>query len=365
LNKSSEFENIPPDLMWGDKAVREIIRDFFVQSPLDENKGRIYGEANAITKDGCLALARKGVLVWNAWRKAFPVCDIDGNNFVDFSCHDFSSEQTIFTDFEFGDHANFSHAVFAPGSLFNRSKFGRLCRFIGTRWDHSCTFNNASFGEYAYFQGAQFGFNTTFNETEFSNFTDFFGTQFGENIEFLGAKFYGYINFSASDWDQIKVIAKWNEDQYKKAEKFSQTQRSAPDRFLSIKFNGSKFLAKSDGKKSDIDFSGRKFVGKLDFTSYYEEPVTFNSVPKFYGCEYLQNIQFEDGSFPKATGNKDAEDAYRILKHAFSEQHAVREEQRFFRLEMAEECKSHLVRLKQLLKSFYQNLVIPPQIKNS
>lgn len=63
-------------------------------------------------------------------------------------------------------------------------------------------------------------------------------------------------------------------------------------------------------------------------------------VPKFFECKLHQNSSFAGAIFPPAQGTEDAARAYRVLKQAFSAQQATREEQRFFKLEMAEEVKA-------------------------
>lgn len=319
MNKSSGFENIPLDLVWGDKAVREVIRDFFDESPLDENRKRIYGEADNITKAGCLALARKGVLVWNTWRKEFPFCGITLNNFVDFSDHEFSFiDPNYFGNFEFGDHADFSRAVFPSGCSFTGAKFGRSCKFVGTRWGDGCDFASAIFGEYADFRGAQFGINTSFYKTEFNDFTQFVGSQFGGNTNFLCAKFNGYVNFSASNWARVKQLTSWTDTQFTEAQKFSSARGIASDNFGQIDFRGAQFLGgpASNGETS-VDFSNRKFQGKTDFSSCDGVHTKFCSVPKFLGCEFCQDTKFEDADFPHATGNEKAIIAYQTLKNLF------------------------------------------------
>ncbi|MDC7703833.1 hypothetical protein [Vogesella indigofera] len=61
-------------------------------------------------------------------------------------------------------------------------------------------------------------------------------------------------------------------------------------------------------------------------------------VPEFHGCELHQDTTFDGAKFPPASGNDEAARAYRTLKLAFNKQLALREEQRFFKLEMEEEA---------------------------
>jgi uncharacterized protein YjbI with pentapeptide repeats len=260
---------------------------------------------------------------------------------VDFSDHDFSSTgPNYFENFEFGDHADFSRAVFPSGSSFTGAKFGRSCKFVGTRWGDSSTFCKAVFGENAHFDGAQFGGATLFDEAEFINDTYFIGAQFGGATQFLCAKFHGYVNFSALDWDRVKQLTGWTDTQFLEAKNFSSGRGIAPDNFDQIDFRGAQFLGvPASNGESSVDFSNRIFLGKTEFTLCDDKPIKFYSVPKFHGCKIHQDTNFtlENKDFPEATGNDKTARAYRTLKLAFSEHHAIREEQFFFRLEMEEE----------------------------
>lgn len=60
----------------------------------------------------------------------------------------------------------------------------------------------------------------------------------------------------------------------------------------------------------------------------------------FHNCKLHQDTSFDKAIFPEPSGSNEAARAYRTLKLAFSQQQATREEQRFFRLEMAEEAAS-------------------------
>jgi len=69
------------------------------------------------------------------------------------------------------------------------------------------------------------------------------------------------------------------------------------------------------------------------------QPAFFEYPPAFYNSTLHQDTSFRDAIFPnKPHGNEMCARAYRTLKLAFAQQHAVREEQRFFKLEMAEEA---------------------------
>lgn len=74
--------------------------------------------------------------------------------------------------------------------------------------------------------------------------------------------------------------------------------------------------------------------------------------PKFHGCELHQDTSFEGAEFPKPTGSEEAARAFRTLKLAFSKQQAIREEQRFFKLEMEEETLRETGLKRQLFVTY-------------
>ncbi len=132
-----------------------------------------------------------------------------------------------------------------------------------------------------------------------------------------------------------------------------------------------------------MNFSGRTFFGETSFGRLIQEistfeyldgqrkpspkklpkghPVTFNKAPLFHNCKLHQNTTFDGSIFPEPssdpTENDIAARAYRTLKLAFSQHQAVREEHRFFRLEMAEEAARAPGRLKWmfLLYSYFSD----------
>ncbi len=334
-------------------AVRETIREIFTNWP--EN-----GEPDNISKAGCLALARSGYQVWNAWRNVFPTNSNLVPNIADFSKYDFSADLINFSEFDFGDNANFSLAKFPKNQSFTNARLGVNCLLLATSWGDSCSFDKATFGKGTHFHGAQFGINCSFFAAKFGEDIQFFGAYFGAGITFQKAQFAGYINFSASNWEQMKILIEWTDEQFEAIKKSAARLNVAPDVFQAIDFKGAQFLGQpasnSDGQ---VDFSGRKFLGKTDFSSLdHESPVRFCSVPKFHGCEFHQDTSFDRAVFPDPTGNEKAARAYRTLKLAFSEQQALRQEQRFFRLEMEEERIGHWLNFWRALKSFKPAIAI-------
>lgn len=137
-----------------------------------------------------------------------------------------------------------------------------------------------------------------------------------------------------------------------------------PMAFGSINFGGAKFMG-------GADFSGRRFTGRTNFGLSLKysasqnsrdehgdvskvtgedgqvvqvkipasQPTFFEFPPLFHNSTLHQDTSFRDAIFPdKPRGNEMFARAYRTLKQSFAQQHAVREEQRFFKLEMAEEA---------------------------
>ena len=86
--------------------------------------------------------------------------------------------------------------------------------------------------------------------------------------------------------------------------------------------------------QDNVNFAEFLFGDDADF-----EGVHFEIPPAFHNSTLHQDTTFQGAIFPKkAHGNEMCARAYRTLKLAFAQQHAVREEQRFFKLEMAEEA---------------------------
>ena len=152
-----------------------------------------------------------------------------------------------------------------------------------------------------------------------------------------------------------------------------------------ISFGGSTFQG--------VDFSGRKLAGNINFgyerkyttekriklkkeakgqIVYSDDPgsrglpdweyevlerrpiTTFSAPPVFHDCTIGQGFHIhEDIEFPRPSINRrNAADAYRTLKLAFSKLQAIREEQRFFKLEMEEETLRETGLKRQLFVAY-------------
>jgi hypothetical protein len=111
-----------------------------------------------------------------------------------------------------------------------------------------------------------------------------------------------------------------------KRKQWAESDGTIPEGFEQVSFTGAIF-------KESVSFVGRRFEGVTLF-----ERTQFSVAPSFYGCKLHQATSFWHAKFPLAQGNEEAAKAYRTLKLAFAQQQDIREEQRFFKLEMEEEA---------------------------
>ena len=332
-------------------------------------------DRNNITKAECLELARAGKDQWNFWRRASPVrLDETGfNNFADFSGVDFKNDSIDFSDFFFGDHTSFEGARFGNRTLFARSDIGNWANFSGAVFGFEANFDGANLGNWANFKRTKFGTIASFMGTQFGNPASFDGANFGETTTFRGAQFAGRasfecaefegsVQFCAATWASISDVY-GNLFSIRRA--WAELFDAAPNAFGNISFDGALFGATAD-------FTDRKFLSRASFDSLQREkkispPKTaasnsnikpigphafeeitfaagrrtiFGRTPVFHGCQLRQDTTFDHAKFPDTSGKGAAARAYRTLKLAFSQQQAIREEQRFFKLEMQEEAAS-------------------------
>jgi uncharacterized protein YjbI with pentapeptide repeats len=342
------------------------------------------GTPNDITQAGCLALAQLGKDAWNAWYKVYPV-SVENNgtvrkNIVDFSDLDFGAyfdrpgKKIVlaidFSGFRFREYANFSNAKFSnrakfDGAIFDGPvdfsgaefkerayfggvKFGSTANFSGVNFQRKARFGGAQFGDWSNFKGArfsgdtnfggaQFGIGADFRDAEFSSSVAFTGAQFGVFTRFDGSCFRGRAIFSATDWAFIATVY----EELDAAKKWAELRGISPEVFKDISFRGVHFGGR-------VDFSGRMFSGPTSFARLSNDfvrnqPVVFAKAPLFHNCKLTQDISFDGAEFrpelPSSVDDDTAARAYRTLKLAFAQQQALREEQMFFRLELAEEEK--------------------------
>ena len=332
------------------------------------------GTPDKPTKAGLLALVREGKDVWNAWRNAYPckvhraingVVTTVGPK-VDLRWHIFQ-DNVNFAEFQFGDDADFEGVHFRKSAIFAGAQFGEMANFsftsfeghavfLGAQFGNEAKFVGAKFGEQVIFRATQFGQKISFSGAQFCSYADFEGAQFGDSAEFLGALFKKSAQFGGFDWASLgRIYGELLDDR----RAWANLRGLDPQAFGSIDFGGTKFLGNSD-------FSNRRFTGKTNFglSGYLSalhfahddngrvlmevleevsipapQPTFFEYPPAFHNSTLHQDTSFRDAIFPnKPHGNEMCARAYRTLKLAFAQQHAVREEQRFFKLEMAEEA---------------------------
>jgi hypothetical protein len=279
-----------------------------------------------------------------------------------------------FADFRgasIGSQARFEGAHWGAGANFCGMQCAEDANFRKARWGARAYFEGATWGDVADFRGAQWDYAATFRNAVFGANARFDGAAWGTNCDFRFAKFESDVYFRAASWDDIRRayiqrsfihemqeagLADWEE-----TKKWSDRVRAAPNSFREIDFSGAWFGGVAH-------FDGRVFLGWARFGVPSEAIIcqeacrnsdglpcfddndqlkwkpterprktVFGQPPRFHDCELPQDTSFDDASFPAASGSKDSARAYRTLKLAFSKQQAIREEQRFFKLEMEEE----------------------------
>lgn len=341
-----------------------------------------------ITRDECLALARCGADAWNVWRDEFPLLQLGVDEFrntADFSGVDFRDNFIDFFGLRLGDHARFRGAVFDHQVNFVEHVFGRFVDFSGARFEYRGTFGRASFGHSVNFSGAVFGAagadfegasfgswanfcsalflgRANFQGARFGSFAFFLGTVFDAAAEFSAAKFGPHAAFMGRNWD---VLSRQFENFTPTSYEPDNLKQLRPNAFSYCCFDGCEF-------EGVVNFSNREFLEAASFSTLKNEvrvrrrleldggdllnsveaasieefvfpegtAVRFGLPPIFHGCKLLQDFAINSAILPDPTGQEQSIRAYRTLKLAFSQQQATREEQRFFRLEMAEEAKA-------------------------
>lgn len=333
------------------------------------------GTPDKPSKMGFIALARLGKNVWNAWRNAFP-CEMREMNGsihlegpkVDLSGCNFNHDSLSFKGFLFGDGADFEGSCFEKLAIFTDAKFGYranfccaqfkdLALFLGTQFGDSANFVGAQFHDQALFLGAQFEKSASFSVARFG-YTDFRGAQLGDSTDFRCVTFTGNANFAGLDWGDLRNIY---EELLDDRRTWANLRGLDPQEIKSIDFGGAWFGC-------SCNFSNRRFIGATNFghsrrsfqLNYVSDdngnmtiqtqrhpkvhflpnlPTFFGYPPSFHNSNLHQGMTFRGAIFPqKALGTEECAMAYRTLRLAFTKWHAVRDEQLFFKLEMAEEA---------------------------
>ncbi|WP_372658028.1 pentapeptide repeat-containing protein, partial [Hydrogenophaga sp.] len=341
-----------------------------------------------------MALAMCGREAWNGWRAEHPVRNAGQGsraNFADFSNYDLTGLDVDFSGFVFGEDAVFSVCQFGRRARFERSVLDSGANFSGARFEGGLNFEGASFGDFvrfddievggpAQFEAAQFGHDCRFSNAIFSDSVSFQGAVFGVVAGFSGACFLGVLHFDgaifggSADFENtvfgdevvMRATTFGGRDKFscgagyvspasvdaalKRAGEPAGRKALQRGSFQRVDFSGAIF-------QGAVDFTGRRFLGETNFGRMQQRctfqrtvadglqnetierrSTVFVHAPSFHECKLHQNTSFEGASFPVAQGREAAARAYRTLKLAFAQQQATREEQRFFRLEMAEEA---------------------------
>jgi uncharacterized protein YjbI with pentapeptide repeats len=312
------------------------------------------GRADAPTKAGFIELARQGRDVWNAWRTEWPrpVGNFDKADFgklgitnlrgFRFNAPQPSSKSASisFEGASFESAFDFTGATFGSLARFDGATFRGQVRFGGAEFGPNLRFSGAIFQGAAHFEGARFDRGAWFWEAQFHQRAIFDGAQFDQGASFMGARFEGDVTFEA--WDEGRLAAFWlgflDEEAVEARLALVKRLGLRSDAFLDITFSGARFARR-------VSFQNRGFLGMTDFGpvklhdghALQGTPTRFEGVPEFHGCRLHQNTSFDDAKFD-APSSLEAARAYRSLKLAMAQQQAVREEQRFFRLEMKVEA---------------------------
>lgn len=380
MSDHPDIENLP-DVLEG-IAVRESIRQLF-RDPAN-------GTPDNISQAGCLALALKsneagcvgkGYVVWNAWRRAFPVLHLSIVNHANFQESEFT-EVMNFRLFEFGYAANFQKTIFRKKANFDHAKFGTSTDFGFSYWADGASFkwtqceadikfNNSYWCNHANFLGAQF-VSANFHLSYFKNGACFIGAGWADYVIFSSC-FFNHLSCEAAEWNYLKTRFYDSILLFDELKNYANKIGSNPAVFEGLFFTGSQF-------EGGVDFSNRKFsktslfnqtenfndilrngigiplkdvMGNIQHVEHIGiHPVFFRVAPKFFGCELHQDTSFEGAEFPKPTGSEEAARIYRTLKLAFNKQQAIREEQRFFKLEMEEETLRETGLKRWLFKAY-------------
>jgi uncharacterized protein YjbI with pentapeptide repeats len=287
---------------------------------------------------------------------------------------------STFDDATFGPAAKFQLAQWGNGASFANTQWDGLAAFEGAKWEADSKFIRAQWGDNAkfcgaewlgdvFFRGARWGGGADFSDAQWHAKANFEGSQWAGSATFKATRWGGHTNFQGTSWEQLEQRLTGYKT-FEQAKEWAAQNGAGPDLFHDIDFSGAIFLKR-------VNFSNRRFKAKTNFGPlaenikrlqavrdalgnlkfkangqvFFEEskdqsrPAYFAAAPIFHGCELHQDTSFDGAQFPpdigETEGNEEAARAYRTLKLAFSKQQAVREEQRFFRHEMAEERLQH------------------------
>lgn len=263
-------------------------------------------EEKVLPKEEALALARQGKDVWNTWAKDNPGVGID------FSGHDFTNENILFSEYVFPSRVDFSRAVFGTADFedarfikgdvdFTSAKFTNGdVKFIGAIFTgDNLNFTRAEFfGGDVLFLSSEFKVVLTiFIDAKFSNGdVIFFGSNFTDgDVLFVGAEFVGcdanFRDVTFKDCDVYFDRAKFNGGDTN----FSHAVFSGGSvSFNKVKFVGGKVsFYGSQFRESDINFDSAVFDGRhCDFRN-----VSFDKEVSFWKASFMRQCSFEGAKF--------------------------------------------------------------------
>ncbi|GHA71717.1 hypothetical protein GCM10009007_10760 [Formosimonas limnophila] len=291
---------------------------------------------------------------------------------------------TSFSDATFKGEVSFSGDTFDTTVVFKDSIFEKKVTFHATDFHGSdFDFINVTFHSELEFNGCEWKGNVSFQKI------------FGHSVQFLGNVWHRKFDAKLSSWKlavlftdeyfhstfdltgvQTQVIGLTNcsfvkeasfagitkdlmrslcsEDYNKRTDEFSKANDLSPNKFYEAHFNGCEF-------KSEVDFRNREFISAAIWTKSHDliykkmvkqangevvaeekklesrDTVFFKVPPIFHGAKLPQDCSFVHANFPDPLGKEEYERSYRTLKLALAQHGSIREEQRFFQLEMAEE----------------------------
>ena len=367
-----EIENLPEQI--DGITIRETIRHFF--------RNPINGSPDSISKVGCSSLIKlsqeegapgKMHLIWNTWRIKFPAWSPIENT-TNFEGHTFYEDMDL-RFFDFGYAANFRKTIFKKRAFFDHSTFRTSTDFscsywLGqasfkwTKWENDIRFHYSYWYEHSNFLGSHW-ISANFAYCKWMKGVDFSGTGWSDSFDFSGCYFHS-LSMEGHNWAYLESRFFDDELLFQQIQNYAKRIGTSPTDSALVIFSGS-FFAK------DANFSNRSFKKSLYFNAielhnpyveilrdenglpilnldkniqFLEDNsqshfVEFQGLILFHGSIIHQDTSFAGAIFPDATGSENTARAYRTLKLAFSSMQAVREEQRFFRLEMAEEAKQH------------------------
>ncbi len=290
-------------------------------------------------------------------------------------------EGSTFFGTSFGQSPSFQYCCWGDKTRFDGASWGLKATFLGANWGHSCSFIGASWASFPIFIFCSWLHSADFTDSTIGWEANFSGAFFGKNCLFENVKFEAAICFNSWSLEEIPI-------EYKKFVLNNKKYTVESGNFESIRdisFGGSSFAG--------VDFSGRQFSGNINFgyplkhsaqkriklkkdargqiifsdnpgsrglpdweyEDWERRPITtFSAPPVFHDCTIGQGFHIhEDIEFPQPSFNRrNAADAYRALKLAFSKQQAIREEQRFFKLEMEEETLRETGLKRWLFKAY-------------